>query len=78
VFLGAQPSMRTRSPDQTVVSLRAFNDDAPLVPASFPLRLEQIRFTRGTPRTRTWSSSCAIATTPALPTGAGALSARAR
>src|SRR6476660_7392913 len=45
VFLATQPSLANADrPIKTVVSLRAFNDDAPLAPASSALRLEQIRF----------------------------------
>jgi protein tyrosine/serine phosphatase len=45
VFLGTQASLANGDrPIKTVVSLRAFHDDAPLVPASSGLRLEQIRF----------------------------------
>lgn len=60
VFLGTQPSLANADrPIKTVVSLRAFNDDAPLVPASSVLRLEQIRSRRGTLKMRMWSNSCA-------------------
>src|SRR3954468_7787446 len=45
VFLGTRPSLANQDrPIKTVLSLRAFNDDAPLVALPSTLRLEQIRF----------------------------------
>jgi protein tyrosine/serine phosphatase len=67
VFLDTQASLANGDrPIKTVVSLRAFNDDVPLVPTASGLRLEQIRF-------KTWHAEdedvvkfLRIATTPAL------------
>lgn len=67
IFLGAQPSLANADrPIKTVVSLRAFNDDAPLVPASSPLRLEQIQFVTWRPENEDVVKFLRIATTPAL------------
>ena len=67
VFLGAQPSLASADrPIKTVVSLRAFNDDAPLVPASSALRLEQIRFNTWHPENEDVVKFLRIATTPAM------------
>jgi hypothetical protein len=67
VFLSTQPSLANADrPIKTVVSLRAFNDDAPLVPASSALRLEQIRFRTWHPENEDVVKFLRIATTPAL------------
>jgi hypothetical protein len=65
--LGAQPSLSNADrPITTVVSLRAFNDDAPLVPATSGLRLEQIHFKTWHPEDEDVVKFLRIATTPAL------------
>ena len=67
VFLGTQASLANADrPIKTVVSLRAFDDDAPLVPASSGLRLEQIRFKTWDPENEDVVKFLRIATTPAL------------
>ena len=67
VSLGTQASLANADrPIKTVVSLRAFNDDAPLVPASSALRLEQIRFKTWHPENEDVVKFLRIATTPAL------------
>ena len=67
MFLGTQPSLANADrPIKTVVSLRAFSDDAPLVPASSVLRLEQIRFKTWHPENEDVVKFLRIATTPAL------------
>lgn len=67
VFLGTQASLANADrPIKTVVSLRAFTDDAPLVPASSGLRLEQIRFKTWHPENEDVVKFLRIATTPAL------------
>jgi hypothetical protein len=67
VFLGAQPSLANKDrPIKTVVSLRAFNDDAPLVPAASALRLEQIRFKTWHPESEDVVKFLRIATTPSM------------
>jgi len=67
VFLGTQSSLANADrPIKTVLSLRAFNDDAPLVAASSTLRLEQIRFKTWHPENEDVVKFLRIATTPAL------------
>jgi hypothetical protein len=67
VFLGTQASLANGDrPIKTVVSLRAFHDDAPLVPASSGLRLEQIRFKTWHPEKEDVVKFLRIVTTPAL------------
>ena len=67
VFLGAQESLANADrPIKTVVSLRAFNDDAPLVPAASGLRIEQIRFKTWHPEDEDVVKFLRIATTRAL------------
>jgi hypothetical protein len=67
MFLGGQPSLVSSDrPVKTILSLRAFNDDAPLVPASFALRLEQIRFYSWHPENEDVVKFLRIVTTPAL------------
>lgn len=67
VFLNTRASLVTGdSPIKTVVSLRAFNDDAAVVPASTSLRLEQIRFKTWHPEDEDVVKFLRIATTPAF------------
>jgi protein tyrosine/serine phosphatase len=67
VFLSGQPSLASADrPIKTVLSLRAFNDDAPLVPPSFALRLEQIRFNTWHPENEDVVKFLRIVTTSAL------------
>ena len=67
LFLNGQPSLAGADrPIRTVLSLRAFNDDAPLVPPSFALRLEQIRFYSWHPENEDVVKFLRIVTTPAL------------
>jgi protein tyrosine/serine phosphatase len=67
VFLGTKPSLANGDRAiKTVVSLRAFNDDVPLIPAGLPLRLEQIRFNTWHPEDEDVVKFLRIATTPAL------------
>jgi hypothetical protein len=67
VFLDAQTSLANADrPIETVVSLRAFNDDAPLVPPASGLRLEQIRFKTWHPEDEDVVKFLRIATTPAM------------
>jgi len=66
-FLATRPSLANGDPSiRTVVSLRAFNDDAPLAPASTGLRLEQISFKTWHPEDKDVVQFLRIATTPAL------------
>ena len=51
---------------KTVVSLRAFNDDAPVVPKNSPLRLEQIRFKTWHPEDEDVVKFLRIAQTPSM------------
>jgi len=67
VFLETQTSLANADrPIKTVVSLRAFNDDDPLVTSSSPLRLEQIRFKTWHPENEDVVKFLRIATTPSL------------
>lgn len=67
VFLGTQTSLANSDrPIKTVVSLRAFNEDAPLVPETSELRLEQIRFKTWHPEDEDVVKFLRIATTPAM------------
>ena len=67
VLLGKQPSLANGDrPIGTVVSLRAFEDDAPRIPASSGLRLEQISFMTWHPENADVVKFLRIATTPAL------------
>jgi hypothetical protein len=67
VFLGKQPSLASGDrPIKTVLSLRAFNDDVPLVLPSSVLRLEQIRFHTWHPENEDVVKFLRIATTPAM------------
>ena len=66
-FLSTQPVLlKGDSPVQTVVSLRAFNDDAPIVAKNSPLHLEQIKFKTWHPENEDVIKFLRIATTPAL------------
>lgn len=51
---------------RTVVSLRTFNDDAPVVPKNSPLRLEQIRFKTWHPEDEDVVKFLRIAKTPSM------------
>jgi protein tyrosine/serine phosphatase len=53
-------------PIKTILSLRAFNDDAPLVAENSTLRLEQIRFKTWHPEDEDVVKFLRIATTPAM------------
>jgi protein tyrosine/serine phosphatase len=67
VFLGRQASLANEDrPIKTVVSLRAFHDDVPLVPEASGLRLEQIRFKTWHPEDEDVVKFLRIATTPAM------------
>jgi hypothetical protein len=67
VFLGTQSSLSGADrPIKTVLSLRAFNDDAPLVAPASVLRLEQIRFRTWHPEDEDVVKFLRIATTPGL------------
>jgi protein tyrosine/serine phosphatase len=66
-FLSGQPSLMSADrPIKTILSLRAFNDDAPLIAPSFALRLEQIRFYSWHPENEDVVKFLRIVTTPAL------------
>jgi protein tyrosine/serine phosphatase len=66
-FLQTQPSLaKGDRPIKTILSLRAFNDDAPHVPASTVLRLEQIRFKTWHPENEDVVKFLRIVSTPAL------------
>lgn len=65
-MLGQQPSLAVGDqPIRTVVSLRAFNDDAPFVPPSSGLHLEQISFKTWHPENEDVIEFLRIVTTPA-------------
>lgn len=65
--MAGKPSLSNADrPITTVVSLRVFNDDAPLVPATSVLRLEQIHFKTWHPEDEDVVKFLRIATTPAL------------
>jgi len=67
IFLNGQPTLASADrPIRTVLSLRAFNEDAPLVPPAFALRLEQIRFYTWHPENEDVVKFLRIVTTPAL------------
>jgi protein tyrosine/serine phosphatase len=66
-FLGTQPSLSNSDrPIKTVVSLRAFNDDASLITPASHLRLERINFFTWHPEDEDVVKFLRIATTPAL------------
>jgi hypothetical protein len=67
VFLSAQPRLSDAdAPIKTVVSLRTFNDDAPLLPAASGLHLEQIRCKTWHPEDEDVIKFLRIVTTPAM------------
>ncbi len=67
VFLGTQPSLANGDrPIKTVISLRAFHDDAPLISTPAGLRLEQIRFHTWHPEDEDVVQFLRMVTTPAL------------
>ncbi len=67
VYLGKRPSLAHEDPPiKTVVSLRAFNDDAPPAAALAGLRFEQIRCKTWHPEDEDVIKFLRIATTPAL------------
>lgn len=67
VFLSAQPSLSNAdAPIKTVVSLRTFNDDTPLLPPASGLHLEQIRCKTWHPEDEDVIKFLRIATTPTL------------
>jgi protein tyrosine/serine phosphatase len=66
-FLDARTGLSNDDqPIKTIVSLRAFNDDKPLVPETSVLRLEQIRFKTWHPEDEDVVKFLRIATTPSL------------
>jgi protein tyrosine/serine phosphatase len=66
-FLAAQTSLsHDDRPIKTIVSLRAFNDDALLTPETSTLHLEQIRFKTWHPEGEDVVKFLRIATTPAM------------
>lgn len=67
VFLAAKKSLSGDDlPIKTVVSLRAFNDDAPVAPEASALQLEQIRFKTWHPEDEDVVKFLRIATTPSM------------
>lgn len=67
IFLSARPSLsHADAPIKTVVSLRTFNDDAPLLPPASGLRLEQIRCKTWHPEDEDVIKFLRIVTTPTL------------
>jgi len=67
VFLSAHPSLsHADAPIKTVVSLRTFNDDTPLLPVESGLRLEQIRCKTWHPEDEDVVKFLRIATTPTI------------
>ena len=66
-FLETQTSLSPADrPIKTILSLRAFNDDAPLVAENSTLHLEQIRFKTWHPEDEDVVKFLRIATTPAM------------
>lgn len=66
-FLSRRPHLWNDDPPiKTVLSLRSAHDDALLVPADFPLRLEQIRFNTQHPENEDVVKFLRIVTTPSL------------
>ncbi len=66
-FLETQPVLyQGNKPIKTIISLRAFNDDAPLVSDHSKLHLEQIRFKTWHPEDEDVIKFLRIATTPSL------------
>lgn len=67
VFLSGRPSLANADrPIKTIVTLRAFHDDASLVPTGSGLRLEQIWFKTWHPEDEDVVKFLRIATSPAL------------
>ncbi len=67
VFLDTRTSLANGDPPiNTIVSLRAFNDDSSLVAVSSPLRFEEISFKTWHPEDEDVVKFLRIATTPAL------------
>jgi hypothetical protein len=67
LFLNTRSSLaKADAPIKTVVSLRAFNDDTPLLPDNFNLQTEQIRFKSWHPEDEDVIKFLRIATTPTL------------
>jgi protein tyrosine/serine phosphatase len=67
IFLDTHASLANGDPPiKTIVSLRAFNDDAPRIPAFSGLRLEQISFKTWHPEDEDVVRFLRITTTPAL------------
>jgi protein tyrosine/serine phosphatase len=66
-YLSSQkPPVPGSGPIRTVLSLRAFHDDASIVPAAPPLRYEQIRFNTWHPENEDIVKFLRVATTPEL------------
>ena len=66
-FLSHQPHLWNDDPPiKTVLSLRAFDDDDDFLPATSPLRLEQIRFKTWHPENEDVVKFLRIVTTPSL------------
>lgn len=66
-LLGQQPSLANGDPPiRTVLSLRAYKEDAPLVPASTGVRLEQVSFKTWHPENEDVLDFLRIVTTPEL------------
>jgi protein tyrosine/serine phosphatase len=66
-FLSTQPVLQKGDkPVNTIISLRAFNEDAPIVPVKSPLNLEQIRFKTWHPEDEDVIKFLRIVTTPSL------------
>ena len=67
IFLSKQPVLlKGDKPVKTIISLRAFNDDAPVVPKNSPLHLEQIRFKTWHPEDEDVIKFLRIATTSSM------------
>ncbi len=67
MFLDTRTSLANGDPPvNTIVSLRAFNDDSSLVAVSSPLRFEEISFKTWHPEDEDVVKFLRIATTPAL------------
>jgi protein tyrosine/serine phosphatase len=66
VLAAKKPLARDDMPIKTIVSLRAFNDDAPVTPEASTLRLEQIRFKTWHPEDEDVVKFLRIATSPSM------------
>lgn len=67
IFLSKQPELlKGDKPVKTIISLRAFNDDAPVVSKNSPLHLEQIRFKTWHPEDEDVIKFLRIATTSSM------------